>query len=137
MSMAIRLITLCWVWIFVIHCLFSNGFASHIHCEHSLEHLEFDQALRLMRECYRILPPGGGKRLILPDGGKYLKAYSEHYAAFFDRLKNIGNPSRSLLTPVEIINQSFRMGGAHRFAWDKETLRCYLTSARFCRRCGN
>ena len=110
---------------------FSDGFASHIHCEHFLEHLEFDQALRLMGECYRILQPGGSMRLILPDGGKYLKAYAEHDAAFFDRLKNIGNPSRSLLTPMEIINQSFRMGGAHRFAWDEETLRCYLTLAGF------
>jgi len=78
---------------------FSDGFASHIHCEHFLEHLEFDQALRLMGECFRILQPGGSMRLILPDGGKYLKAYAEHDAAFFDRLKNIGNPLTQLRHP--------------------------------------
>jgi len=110
---------------------FKDGVARHIHCEHFLEHLEFDQALRLLGECYRILQPGGSMRLILPDGGKYLRAYVERDEPFFARVKNIGNPSRALGTPMEIINQSFRMGGAHRFAWDEETLRCYLKESGF------
>jgi hypothetical protein len=44
---------------------------------------------------------------------------------------NIGNPVSALDTPIKVINQMFRLGGAHPYAWDFETLSHELAGAGF------
>ena len=39
---------------------------SLIYCSHTLEHLHYESSTRLLRECYRILKPGGVLRVALP-----------------------------------------------------------------------
>ena len=107
----------------------ADGCAQHIHCEHALEHLEYEEAVSFLRECYRLLATGGSLRLILPDAEKYLRAYCED-VEFFKLLRHLGGAVRPLETRMEIINQMFRMGGAHRFAWDFETLEYNLEHIR-------
>lgn len=99
-----------------------EGSVRHIHCEHVLEHLEYDEAARLLGDCYRVLGRGGTMRLIVPDAEKYLRAYCRNDPEFFEPLEFLGGSVRPLETRMLIINQMFRMGGAHRFAWDFETL---------------
>jgi predicted SAM-dependent methyltransferase len=103
----------------------------HIHCEHFLEHLEYAQARIFLAECYRVLQAGGSLRLIMPDAGKYLRAYGREDGQFFERLKDLGGAVEPFKTRMEIINQMFRMGGDHRFAWDFETLSLALRECRF------
>ncbi len=110
---------------------FADGAVRHIHCEHFLEHLQQDDAKRFMSECRRILMPGGTLRLILPDAEKYIRAYSAGDEAYFAPLSQLGKASEPFRTRMEIINQVFRMGGDHLFAWDFETLHLYLTEAGF------
>ena len=109
----------------------ADGAAQHIHCEHFLEHLTLEDGKQLLGECYRVLQSGGTLRLILPDAEKYLRAYAADDAAFFERLKNLGNPSVPFQSPIEIINQMFRMGNDHLYAWDERSLRYYLVQAGF------
>ncbi len=109
----------------------ADGSARHIHCEHFLEHLTQEDAVRFLRECHRLLEPGGSLRLILPDAGKYLRAYANEERAFFEPLSHLGNAARPFRTPMEIINQMFRMGGDHLFAWDFQTLALYLREVGF------
>jgi len=111
--------------------LIADGAAQHIHCEHFLEHLTLEDGKQLLRECFRILRSGGTLRLILPDAEKYLRAYVNDDAAFFERLKNLGNPSVPFQSPIEIINQMFRMGNDHLHAWDEKSLRYYLGQVGF------
>jgi len=94
-----------------------------IHAEHFLEHLEYDDAIRFLCECKRILEVGGTMRIIVPDLEKYVRAYANNDTAFFDRLKDLGGAVEPLPTNGAICNQMFRMGGDHRFAWDFETLK--------------
>ncbi|RMF27281.1 MAG: hypothetical protein D6765_07785 [Bacteroidetes bacterium] len=110
-----------------------RGVARHIHCEHFLEHLSQEDAIRFLGECHRLLEPGGSLRLILPDAEKYLRAYANRNLAFFEPLSRLGNAQRPFRTPMEIINQMFRMGGDHLFAWDYETLALYLREVGFAR----
>lgn len=109
----------------------SDCVAKRIYSEHMLEHLEFDDAQRFLCELYRLLVPGGRLRLGVPDAGRYLHAYASNDRRFFQALSHIGNPVQPLDTPIKVINQMFRMGGAHRFAWDFETLAIQLESAGF------
>ena len=44
-----------------------NGSARAIYSSHMVEHFERAEARRLLRECLRVLAPGGVLRLVLPD----------------------------------------------------------------------
>ncbi len=105
----------------------------HIHCEHALEHLEWEEALALLSECHRVLEPLGSLRLVVPDAERYLIAYSANDRVFFGPLQHLGGSVRALVTRMEVINQMFRMGGAspHRYAWDFETLERSLRQVGF------
>ncbi len=108
-----------------------DGSCRHIHCEHFAEHLEPHHAASFFAECRRVLEPGGTIRIIVPDAGKYMRAYAVENRHFFSQLKRLGNAASDLETPASIINQMFRMGGDHRFAWDFETLALFLARAGF------
>lgn len=96
--------------------------AQHIHSEHFIEHLEYHEALMFLQECFRVLRSGGTFRLIMPDAEKYIRSYSNGDTHFFTQLENLGGVPDLLDTPLRVINQMFRMGGDHKFAWDFDTL---------------
>src|SRR5579872_6001433 len=101
---------------------FASETVRHIHCEHFLEHLGPEHAARFLTECWRILTPGGTVRVIVPDAEKYLRAYARDDREFFGALKRLGNSEIELDTPMKVVNQTFRMGDDHKFAWDFDTL---------------
>jgi predicted SAM-dependent methyltransferase len=105
--------------------------AEMVYSEHFLEHLEQDDAEAFLGEVARLLRPGGVLRLGVPDAGLYLRAYAEGRADFFGSLQHLGGAVRALETPAEVINQMFRMGGHHRYAWDFDTLSRALAGAGF------
>jgi predicted SAM-dependent methyltransferase len=110
---------------------FRDGAAAMIYSEHVLEHLEVHDAEALLRECHRLLRPGGRLRIGVPDTAIYMRAYCEERQDFFNSVRHLGGTTRPLETPMAVINQSFRMGGAHRFAWDFESLRISLENSGF------
>jgi predicted SAM-dependent methyltransferase len=101
----------------------SAGSARHIHCEHFLEHLDFSEAKRFLCECARVLEDTGTMRVIVPDLERYIIAYARNDQSFFDGFRFLGGAAEALETKGAVCNQMFRMGGAHKFAWDFETLR--------------
>lgn len=64
-----------------IHCdlrkplPYADNSVSHIFSEHFIEHLDEVDGFNLMRECYRVLIPGGKLRFCCPDLEQYVKAY--------------------------------------------------------------
>ena len=87
----------------------------HIYAEHFIEHLSFDDAVRFLRECRRILRPAGVLRLSTPNLDW---VWQTHYA-----------PGGSVLKCFEI-NKAFR-GWGHRFLYDIPTLTATLRLAGF------
>ena len=47
-----------------------------VYASHLLEHLYLDDALRLLRECFRVLRPGGVLRLVVPDLRAIVREYN-------------------------------------------------------------
>ena len=68
-------------------------------------------------------------RIGVPDAELYLRAYAANDREFFKATEWLGCASYPLRTPLEVVNQLFRMGGAHKFAWDFETLALSLSEA--------
>jgi len=46
---------------------FQNESLCAIYASHLLEHLYLEEAKRLMKECFRVLQPGGILRMVVPD----------------------------------------------------------------------
>ncbi len=114
----------------------TSGSACGIFTEHFLEHLDYyEEAPGFLRECRRVLAPGGVLRIIVPDGGKYLEAYSTGSLADMSRFSplptldpksdaapfSIEKQVLPFQTKMEIVNFHFRQNGQHRFSYDFET----------------
>jgi predicted SAM-dependent methyltransferase len=113
---------------------FESDCCEMIFSEHFLEHLDYPSpADRLLRDCLRVLRPGGTLRLSVPDTEWPLTDYSEgmdapYFQACVKHEWHLGNCS----TRLEHINYHFRQGDEHRFAYDEETLTKILERTGFC-----
>jgi len=56
---------------------FAEGRFEAVYASHVLEHFEPDAGLRLLRECRRVLRPGGIVRIVVPDLEAIVRAYLE------------------------------------------------------------
>jgi len=63
---------------------FAANSADSIYSTHMFEHFYSDELDILLRECVRVLKPGGGIRLIVPNLESAIKAYSQDRTAWFD-----------------------------------------------------
>lgn len=63
---------------------FPSNFADSIYSTHTFEHFYPDELKRLLRECVRVLKPGGGIRLVVPSLGSAIAAYCQKRTAWFD-----------------------------------------------------
>ena len=97
----------------------ADGSCSFLFCEHFLEHLVYpEETESFLAECYRILEAGGVLRIIVPDAGKFAKAYADNDVAFLQDFKPDSN------VPLEAFN-SIVYGvplGEHHYAYDLEML---------------
>jgi predicted SAM-dependent methyltransferase len=106
---------------------FSDNCLDGIFCEHVLEHFNIENGQRLLRECFRVLQPGGCLRIIVPDGEKIMKAYFDNPSELLDQ--------RSVATScaMEAVNSYFRQRYEHQIAYDEELLEQQISLAGFTR----
>ena len=122
---------------------FDDAAVEVVYIAHLLEHLEYpDDALGLLRECRRVLVPGGLLRVVVPDIKSFVQAYDDGRAGFFACFER-----RWERAPSETHLASFlHYAGAgefptvadrHRFGYDEATLGRLLGAAGFTavRRC--
>ncbi len=96
-----------------------------IYSTHVFEHFYGDELQRLLRECFRVLKPGAGIRLVVPSLTNAIIAYSEKRADWFS---NFPQPFESL--GGRFSNFVF-CDGQHRTAFDFSYMSEVLRSAGF------
>lgn len=117
---------------------FADGAVRAIFSEHFVEHLDYTEEVPLfLRECARVLRPGGVIRLVVPDAERYLHAYCQGDWSGLARLRTLDAEHRDpwlggrYRTRMELINAVFRQGEQHKYAYDYETLALALAQAGF------
>jgi len=109
---------------------FPEACIATIYSEHFIEHIEEEDAVRLVAECFRVLRPGGLLSVGFPDAEEELQAYASNDREFFDYVR-WRIPSLRDATKCQIVNHDFRQWGEHRFIYDLETMARMLERAGF------
>jgi len=106
----------------------------YIFSEHVIEHLEFEEAEHMLRQCFRVLKSGGRIRLATPDLKQIIALYTQPEAdAQQDYIRWIMDQFRPHIgeyNPAHVINHSFH-GWRHKFIYDGATLAGALEKAGF------
>lgn len=109
---------------------FVDACADFLHSEDFIGQLSFAQAREFLRECYRVLKPGGVLRLLTPDLEQLVCAYvnRDHaLKALWDREVGIALETGTL---GELVHAALTFADQKSF-FDEQTLRCLLEPAGF------
>src|SRR5213080_3170799 len=119
---------------------FEDGTVTAIYSEHFFEHLDLETEARpFLRECLRCLQSGGVLRIVVPDAGAYLRAFSGPWQPLADMrpLDWTANGWRDgrlgwvYQTKMQFMNAIFRQRTEHKYAYDAETLVLVMREAGF------
>jgi len=113
---------------------FPDGSFQYVFSEHVIEHVPLEAGLAMLKECYRVLIPGGKLRVVTPNLTKFVQLLTG--SADVDAQKFIAAKLRlhgwpeSPVTGAYILNRQVREWG-HQFLYDSATLRKSLELAGF------
>jgi SAM-dependent methyltransferase len=99
------------------------GTVAAIFHEHFLEHLPLEDAIGSLRQCHRLLQPGGVLRIGVPDFRMHMQSYVES-DGFLESIRP-GRPA-----PLLALNELVYSYG-HRSLWDIETFQLVLEEIGF------
>ena len=113
---------------------FNNDVFDYVYSEHVIEHIEHERAVFMLRECFRVLKPGGKIRISTPDLKVYTGLHSKEKTAsqkfYIDWVIQNLMPEVDYCEEVFLINNAFRAWG-YQFLYDRETLRVTMTRSGF------
>jgi predicted SAM-dependent methyltransferase len=103
-----------------------------VYSEHMLEHLTYAEGQGCLRECRRVLKPGGVIRVATPSLERIARLYEgdDLQKRYVRWAVETLEPETDASLPGVAINNFFHSWG-HRFIYDPETLRHALTQAGF------
>ncbi len=118
---------------------FADALFDYVYSEHMIEHIDWDQGLCMLRECHRVLKPGGTLRVATPDLQTLLGLYpvsSDPIATRYIEWITDKYLDRTAYKASLVINNAFRSWG-HQFLYDAELMTMRMQQAGFThvRRC--
>jgi predicted SAM-dependent methyltransferase len=125
---------------------FDDRSVDAIYTEHFFEHLSYpnlddstawdletpsrpSEALTFLRECLRVLAPGGLLDIVVPDAEGMLAEYVGRRDEPFPM--HLWWGPKWCDTPLHCVNYLFRQGREHKYAYDEETLQRVLEAVGF------
>jgi predicted SAM-dependent methyltransferase len=103
---------------------FQDGACRFVFSEHVFEHLDLRELRCVLRECYRVLEPGGVVRIIMPSLEAYVSAYMTQNDAFIRTVLD------RQVSRAEMLNGVFQRV-THRFIHDFPSIQSELLAAGF------
>jgi predicted SAM-dependent methyltransferase len=102
-----------------------------IYSSHMLEHFTYPTPmLSLLRDCHRILKPGGSFSVAVPNARLFLAAYEQPEG--FDVAKFCSHDvGLHFTSPIDVVNFIAYLGGEHRFMFDERNLPLVLEEGGF------
>jgi predicted SAM-dependent methyltransferase len=111
-----------------------DGCADIVFTEHMIEHIDYAQGAKMLRECLRVLKPGGALRVSTPDLTILLAlcrpGRSPDQEWFVRYVAENMIADCPYVDPIFVINNEFRAYG-HQFLYDEPTLTRALERAGF------
>ena len=108
----------------------------YVFSEHLIEHLTYGEGLVMLRECYRVLKPGGKIRIATPDLETLISLYTSHKSDLQHRYINwiverfLPEIGTYTYREAFVINNAFRNWG-HQFVYDRVTLQSAMEETGF------
>ncbi|HKJ17432.1 MAG TPA: methyltransferase domain-containing protein [Xanthomonadales bacterium] len=109
---------------------FQDGVADFMHTEDFIDQLELEGAQAFLRECHRILKPGGVIRVLTPDVDQLCRMYINEPEALKTLWRDHVGVPLQFGTAAEIVNVGMRFAG-HTFLYDHETFSALAASCGF------
>jgi predicted SAM-dependent methyltransferase len=113
---------------------FADGSFHYIFAEHLIEHLSWEHGLKMLKECYRVLAPGGKLRIITPNLSKQIYALQNEakpeVQEFVEAHHRLFAWPKTPVAAAYAFNNVIREWG-HEFIYDPQTLRRTLELAGF------
>jgi predicted SAM-dependent methyltransferase len=109
---------------------FASGVARLMHTEDFIDQLTLEKAAAFLRECHRILAPGGVLRVLTPDMRKLARLYLDDPEQLKTLWKRFVGVPLLLDTAGEVFNLGMRFAG-HTFLYDEETFRALAAHCGF------
>ncbi len=98
---------------------------------HMLEHLTYENGLRFISECYRVLKPGGTMRVLVPDIELWINAYTKNDTFFFEKYRAYGGINKDICVTKGAVFMAMLHGHEHEFGYDFETLKWLVEKLGF------
>jgi predicted SAM-dependent methyltransferase len=110
---------------------FPDNTVDRIYSSHVLEHFAYPSPmLDLLRECHRVLRPGGEFSVAVPDARPFLDGYQNPQAFARSALcsEEVG---LKFTVPIDFVNFIAYLGGEHKHLFDRDNLPLVLQEAGF------
>jgi predicted SAM-dependent methyltransferase len=108
---------------------FPSETVDYIYHQHLIEHLHRKDGLKLTRDCFRVLKPGGVLRIAFPALEDLIASYQAGFPDHEWYYKVY--PKRRGLSPAELFNLDFRENGEHRHIYDEQDIRKLIVQGGF------
>jgi len=100
---------------------FPDNSVKMVYSEHFFEHLSLEDGSRFIRECLRVLLPGGRFSVGVPNAALCMQDYVSGDRDKWLKVRDRYHP-KWCSTPMHSVNYFFRQDGEHKYVYDPETL---------------